>query len=134
MSELNFIKYNVNGKTNVTEDLVIRLNNLGFNIISESKDYKSTMWACNQCILLVSRDDNMPTGINGFGFNSAITPDGSVHCDTTGMNKFINKNGHEIYTYPIEKFKDNEFFFDYLKKEIKEKRKMGHLTILNKKD
>ena len=107
MSELNFIKYNINGKTDITEDLVIRLNNLGFNIISESKNYKSTMWACNQCILLVSRDDNMPTGINGFGFNSSITPDGSVHCDTTGMNKFINKNGHEIYTYPIEKFKDN---------------------------
>ena len=107
MSELNFIKYNINGKTDITEDLVIRLNNLGFNIISESKDYKSTMWACNQCILLVSRNDIMPTGITGFGFNSSITPDGSVHCDTTGMNKFINKNGHEIYTYPIEKFKDN---------------------------
>ena len=26
--------------------------------------------------------------------------------------------------------KENEFFFDYLKKEIKDKRKMGHITIL----
>ncbi|MDC1207640.1 hypothetical protein N8Z53_02595, partial [Candidatus Pelagibacter ubique] len=26
----------------------------------------------------------------------------------------------------------NEFFFDYLKKEIKPKRKMGHLTTLLK--
>ena len=71
MSELNFIKYNINGKTDVIEDLVIRLRNLGFNIISESKDYKTTMWACNQCILLVSRDDKVSTGINGFGFNSS---------------------------------------------------------------
>ena len=29
-----------------------------------------------------------------------------------------------------KKFKQNEFFFDYLKKEIKNKRKMGHLTTL----
>ncbi len=107
MSELNFIKYNINGKTDVIEDLVIRLRNLGFNIISESKDYKTTMWACNQCILLVSRDDKVSTGINGFGFNSSTAPDGSMHCDTTGMNKFVNKNGHEIFTYPIEKFKEN---------------------------
>ena len=27
---------------------------------------------------------------------------------------------------------DKEFFFDYLKKEIKEKRKMGHITTLIK--
>ena len=26
--------------------------------------------------------------------------------------------------------KDNEFFFDYLKKEIKDKRKMGHITTI----
>ena len=25
---------------------------------------------------------------------------------------------------------ENEFFFDYLKKEIKDKRKMGHVTTL----
>ena len=31
---------------------------------------------------------------------------------------------------PMKSFKDNEFFFDYKKKEIKDKRKMGHLTIL----
>ena len=38
MSELNFIKYNVNDKSDITEDLVIRLKNIGFEIISESKD------------------------------------------------------------------------------------------------
>ena len=107
MSELNFIKYNVNDKSDITEDLVIRLKNIGFEIISESKDYKVTMWACNQCIMLVSRDNNLPTGISGFGFNSPNAPDGSTHCNTTGMNKLVNKNGHEILTYPIERFKDN---------------------------
>ena len=30
----------------------------------------------------------------------------------------------------LSKFNENEFFFDYLKKEVKEKRKMGHITTL----
>ena len=37
MSELNFIKYNINDESDITEDLVIRLKNIGFEIISESK-------------------------------------------------------------------------------------------------
>ena len=42
----------------------------------------------------------------------AASPEGSAHVlDIPGL-------------------KDNEFFFDYLKKEIKEKRKMGHITTL----
>ena len=45
--------------------------------------------------------------------------------------KMINLIGDQISYYrTIPKFEDNEFFFDYLKKEIKEKRKMGHLTTL----
>ena len=45
--------------------------------------------------------------------------------------KMINLIGNEISTYrKISKLNDNEFFFDYLKKDIKEKRKMGHLTTL----
>ena len=43
------------------------------------------------------------------------------------MNNII---GNEISIYRNKKFESNEFFFDYLKKEIKNKRKMGHLTIL----
>jgi len=42
--------------------------------------------------------------------------------------KMINLIGDDITIYRNKKFKDNEFFFDYLKKEIKKKRKMGHLT------
>ena len=38
--------------------------------------------------------------------------------------------GEDIFKYKNKGYKSNEFFFDYLKKEAKPKRKMGHLTIL----
>tara|TARA_B100000965_G_scaffold251798_1_gene211836 strand:- start:382 stop:1428 length:1047 start_codon:yes stop_codon:yes gene_type:complete len=44
--------------------------------------------------------------------------------------KMINLIGDDILVYKNKKLKDNEFFFDYLKKTIKEKRKMGHLTTI----
>jgi 5-(carboxyamino)imidazole ribonucleotide synthase len=42
--------------------------------------------------------------------------------------EMINLIGEEILVYKNKKLNKNEFFFDYLKKEIKSKRKMGHLT------
>jgi 5-(carboxyamino)imidazole ribonucleotide synthase len=44
--------------------------------------------------------------------------------------KMINLIGSQITVYQNKQFGANEFFFDYLKKEIKHKRKMGHLTTL----
>ncbi|MDC0903206.1 5-(carboxyamino)imidazole ribonucleotide synthase [Pelagibacteraceae bacterium] len=44
--------------------------------------------------------------------------------------EMINILGKEILEYRSKTFSDDEFFFDYGKKEIKDKRKMGHLTIL----
>jgi len=44
--------------------------------------------------------------------------------------EMINIIGEEIRTYRDKSYSKNEFFFDYQKKEIKKKRKMGHLTIL----
>jgi 5-(carboxyamino)imidazole ribonucleotide synthase len=44
--------------------------------------------------------------------------------------KMVNIIGNQITIYKNKKFETNEFFFDYLKKEIKDKRKMGHLTTL----
>ena len=44
--------------------------------------------------------------------------------------EMINILGADIESYRKKSFKKNEFFFDYLKKDIKDKRKMGHLTIL----
>ena len=46
--------------------------------------------------------------------------------------KMINLIGDDIDLYKNKKLNENEFFFDYLKKEVKKKRKMGHLTIINK--
>ena len=46
--------------------------------------------------------------------------------------RMINLIGNDISIYRDKTFNDNEFFFDYLKTEIKDKRKMGHLTIIEK--
>ncbi len=46
--------------------------------------------------------------------------------------KMINLIGDDISKYRDKKFSENEFFFDYLKKDIKNKRKMGHITIIEK--
>lgn len=45
--------------------------------------------------------------------------------------EMINLIGEQIKTYRENSdLQDNQFFFDYLKREIKDKRKMGHLTTL----
>ena len=45
--------------------------------------------------------------------------------------KMVNLIGNQIEPYRQNiKLNKNEFFFDYLKKEIKDKRKMGHITTL----
>ena len=45
--------------------------------------------------------------------------------------KMINLIGNQIEAYRNNtNLSHNEFFFDYLKKEIKDKRKMGHITTL----
>ena len=46
--------------------------------------------------------------------------------------EMLNLIGDQITIYRKKEYSSNEFFFDYLKKEIKNKRKMGHLTTLIK--
>ena len=46
--------------------------------------------------------------------------------------EMFNVLGKDIETYRLKKFNKNEFFYDYEKKTIKDKRKMGHLTVLKK--
>ncbi|MDC1138278.1 5-(carboxyamino)imidazole ribonucleotide synthase [Candidatus Pelagibacter sp.] len=53
-----------------------------------------------------------------------------IHLKKISNAKMINLIGDQITVYRNKDFKKNEFFFDYLKKEIKPKRKMGHLTTL----
>jgi 5-(carboxyamino)imidazole ribonucleotide synthase len=44
--------------------------------------------------------------------------------------RMTNIIGEQIINFRNKEYSENEFFFDYLKKEIKDKRKMGHLTTL----
>ena len=44
--------------------------------------------------------------------------------------KMINIIGDQITLYRNKELTKDEFFYDYLKKEVKDKRKMGHLTTL----
>ena len=44
----------------------------------------------------------------------------------------INLIGQDIVPYREKKLNENEFFFDYKKKDIKPKRKMGHFTKIHK--
>ena len=46
--------------------------------------------------------------------------------------KMLNLIGNDISHYRGKTFADNEFFYDYLKTEIRDKRKMGHLTTIEK--
>ncbi len=46
--------------------------------------------------------------------------------------EMINLIGEDILLYQNKKLKNNEFFFDYKKKNIKPKRKMGHFTKIYK--
>ena len=48
--------------------------------------------------------------------------------------RMLNLIGNDIEDYRVKNFKDNEFFFDYQKTEIREKRKMGHFTIIEKEN
>ena len=48
--------------------------------------------------------------------------------------RMLNLIGNDIEDYRMKNFKDNEFFFDYQKTEIREKRKMGHFTIIEKEN
>ena len=48
--------------------------------------------------------------------------------------RMLNLIGNDIEKYRGKMFKDNEFFFDYLKTEIRQKRKMGHFTTIEKEN
>ena len=48
--------------------------------------------------------------------------------------RMLNLIGNDIEDFRVKNFKDNEFFFDYQKTEIREKRKMGHFTIIEKEN
>ena len=55
-----------------------------------------------------------------------------IKLSKTSNAEMINLLGNQITLYKNKNLKPNEFFFDYLKKDIRPKRKMGHVTILKK--
>ena len=71
----------------------------------------------------ISQFENHVRAVCGFKF---------VKTQKYSNAEMINILGKEIEEYRSKTFTEDEFFFDYGKKIIKEKRKMGHLTILKK--
>ena len=63
---------------------------------------------------------------------SAELPNTLPWLDSTDVDKCHNLIGNDISHYRGKTFADNEFFYDYLKTEIRDKRKMGHLTTIEK--
>ena len=106
MAELNFVEYNANPSTHIVDDIVISLQGIGFNKISVSNDGRLSMWALNQCILMLNTNDKIETGLSGIGFSTSNSLDGSTHCSSSGLNVKV-VNGLNIYTYPIELVKRN---------------------------
>ena len=58
----------------------------------------------------------------------AIAGEKIIQPKITSNCHMVNLIGDDILEYRDKKLEDNEFFFDYKKKSIKPKRKMGHLT------
>ena len=62
----------------------------------------------------------------------AVCDLGQIKLNKISNAKMVNLIGDQITIYRKKEHSSNEFFFDYLKKEIKSTRKMGHLTTLIK--
>jgi 5-(carboxyamino)imidazole ribonucleotide synthase len=114
-------------------------------LIAEKLDYVGTM-----CVeYFIDQNDNLLVNeiaprvhnsghltINAFNirqFENHVRAVCGVNNDTVqkiSNAEMINILGKEIEEYRGKSFGDDEFFFDYGKKAIKDKRKMGHLTTL----
>ena len=116
-------------------------------LISEKLDYVGTM-----CVeYFIDQDDNLLVNeiaprvhnsghltINAFsisqfsGHVAAVCNLGVKKVEKISNAEMFNVLGKDIETYRSKTFSKNEFFYDYGKKSIKDKRKMGHLTVLKK--
>ena len=116
-------------------------------LISEKLDYVGTM-----CVeYFIDQDDNLLVNeiaprvhnsghltINAFsisqfsGHVAAVCNLEVKKVEKISNAEMFNVLGKDIETYRSKTFSKNEFFYDYGKKSIKDKRKMGHLTVLKK--
>ncbi len=115
--------------------------------ISEKLDYIGTM-----CVeYFIDQNDNLLVNeiaprvhnsghltINAFNISQfenhvrAVCDLGPEKVEKISNAEMFNVLGKDIETYRSKTFNKDEFFYDYGKKTIKNKRKMGHLTILKK--
>ena len=126
------------------------------NIFSQSKDWAITIaeklkYIGTLCVeFFIDRNDNLYVNeiaprvhnsghltINAYNISQfenhvrAVCSLEKIPLKKLSNAKMINLIGNQILPYRQNiKLNKNEYFFDYLKKEIKEKRKMGHLTTL----
>ena len=116
-------------------------------LIAEKLDYVGTM-----CVeYFIDQDDNLLVNeiaprvhnsghltINAFNISQfenhvrAVCDLGLEKVEKISNAEMFNVLGKDIETYRSKAFNKDEFFYDYGKKSIKDKRKMGHLTVLTK--
>jgi 5-(carboxyamino)imidazole ribonucleotide synthase len=126
-------------------DKIIELSKLWATQISEELKYVGTL-----CVeFFIDRNDNLYVNeiaprvhnsghltINAYNISQfenhvrAVCNLEQVPLKKISNAKMINIIGDQINNYQQKNYAKNEFFFDYLKKETKNKRKMGHLTTL----
>jgi len=144
---------------NVHEDQILKYSKISADITNKILD-QSKLWATQiaeelkyvgtLCVeFFVDKNDNLYVNeiaprvhnsghltINAYNVSQfenhirAVCQLKQVELKKTSNAKMINIIGDQILNYKKKEFNQNEFFFDYLKKSIKDKRKMGHLTTL----
>ncbi|MEC7169243.1 MAG: ATP-grasp domain-containing protein, partial [Pseudomonadota bacterium] len=130
----------------INKEIFIKAHN-NAKLISEKLDYVGTM-----CVeYFIDQDDNLLVNeiaprvhnsghltINAFNISQfenhvrAVCDLGPEKVEKVANAEMFNILGQDIETYRSKVFSKNEFFYDYGKKTIKDKRKMGHLTVLKK--
>ena len=129
---------------NISEELFNKAQNIA-KTIAEKLKYVGTM-----CVeFFIDKDNNLYVNeiaprvhnsghltINAFNVSQfenhirAVCNLEKIELKKKSNARMINIIGDEINNYRGKSFNPNEYFFDYLKKEVKDKRKMGHITIL----
>jgi len=130
----------------INKEIFIKAQN-NAKLITEKLDYVGTM-----CVeYFIDQDDNLLVNeiaprvhnsghltINAFNISQfenhvrAVCDLGPEKVEKISNAEMFNVLGKDIETYRSKTFNKEEFFYDYGKKTIKDKRKMGHLTILKK--
>ena len=130
----------------INKDTFVKAQN-NAKLISEKLDYVGTM-----CVeFFIDQDNNLLVNeiaprvhnsghltINAFNISQfeshirAVCGLGLEKVEKISNAEMFNVLGKDIETYRSKSFNKDEFFYDYGKKTIKDKRLMGHFTVLKK--